>query len=226
MNRDPDLDVFANIPDPFDETGAAAGPVARRPDFFAPARARVRTARAIAFAAALAYETLWLVVLKTHGGGRPAATIAAGLLIPLVAGVAALSGAIRRGARGLGEPVAAIAGATSGALVLFVMATLLAAPADVHDGGFWRSAIGCVGVSSLFAMGPLAFGLHAFRRGFASASAWRAAALGMACGACATVMMSVVCPDGGGFHVLLGHGTAMVLGGAIGALLGPRIARA
>lgn len=225
MKRDRDPRPFSDVPDPFDVAAATATPAARRPGFFAPTRARVRLVRGIALAVALGYEAFWLAVLKTHGGGRPGATIALSFLIPLVAGAFALSAAVRRGARGLGEPVAAIATATLGALFLFVGATLLVAPADAR-GAFWPDAVRCIGVSSLFTVGPLAIGLYAFRGAFASASTWRALALGTACGALATVMMSVVCSTGGQFHVLVGHGMTMVLGGAVSGLFGRQLARA
>ncbi|HXX70604.1 MAG TPA: NrsF family protein [Polyangiaceae bacterium] len=222
--RDPRL--LSRIPDPFDGGALASVPAAPRPDFYAPSRARVHVVRGIALAAALAYEAFWLVVLQAHRGDRTKATIVAGFLIPLVASVAATFAAMRRGARGLGEPVAAIAGATGGAVLLFVTATLIAAPLDTHHKAFWPDAFGCMGISSLFVVGPLAIGLYAFRRAFASAATWRALALGTACGALATVMMSVVCPDGGQFHVLIGHGTVIVAGCAAGGLLGRLLARA
>jgi hypothetical protein len=225
MKRDRDPRPFADVPDPFDVAAATVAPAARRPEVFAPARARVRLVRGIALAIVLVYEAFWLAVLKTHAGDRPSATIALGFFVPLVAGAFALGAAIRRGARGLGEPVAAIAAATLGALFLFVGATLLVAPADAR-GAFWPDVVRCIGVSSLFAAGPLAIGFYAFRGAFASASTWRALALGTACGALATVMMSVVCSTGGQFHVLVGHGLTMVLGGAVGGFFGRRLARA
>jgi len=222
--RDPRL--LSSIPDPFEPSALASVPAAPRPDFYAPARARVHVMRVAALGAALAYEAFWLVVLRAHGGDRTWTTIVVGFLIPLVASVAAMFAATRRGARGLGEPVAAIAGATGAAVLLFAAATLIAAPLDSHPKAFWPDAFGCMGISSLFAVGPLAIGLYAFRRAFASAATWRALALGTACGALATMMMSVVCPDGGQLHVLVGHGTVMLLGCAAGGLFGRLLARA
>lgn len=224
MKGERDRYLFSGIPDPFEAGGLA--PAARRPDVYAPTRARVHLTRGIAFAAALTYEVFWLVVLGTHGGGRAGATIAIGFSIPLVASAVTLLAATRRGARGLGEPVAGIAGATCGAYLLFVAATLLVAPPDMKGKAFWPDAARCIGISSLFAVGPLAIGLYAFRSAFASAAAWRTMALGAACGALATVMMSVVCPDGGQFHVLVGHGTVMAVACAVGGLVGRMLARA
>lgn len=224
MKRSHGLPLFSDIPDPLAMAVATPARPPRRPKASAPSRARLRYARTIAFAAAAIYEVFWLVVLKAHDGGRPKATIALAFLIPFVASAGALSVAIRRGARGLGEPVTALASGTCGALLLFVGGTLLLSPAD--QGAFWRDAVGCMGVSALLAVGPLALALHAFRGAFASASTWRALALGTACGGLATMMMSVVCPVGSRFHVLLGHGTAMVVSGLVGALLGRRLARA
>jgi hypothetical protein len=64
----------------------------------------------------------------------------------------------------------------------------------------------------------------AFRRAFVAASTLRSAVLGVACGALAASTMSIVCPHEGALHVLLGHGTMMVVGGILGALVGRHIA--
>jgi hypothetical protein len=63
----------------------------------------------------------------------------------------------------------------------------------------------------------------ALRHAFAAAARWRFAAAGVACGALAATTMSVVCANGNAAHVLLGHGTFMLVAGLAGWLVGERV---
>ena len=65
-----------------------------------------------------------------------------------------------------------------------------------------------------------------FRHAFVAASAWRSAALGVACGALGASTMTLACSHGEALHVIVAHGSMMVIGGGLGALLGRTIARA
>jgi len=78
----------------------------------------------------------------------------------------------------------------------------------------------------ILTVGPLVLGAWAYRRAFVTASRWRTAALGVACGGLSTATICLACPDQTALHVIVGHGTAMIVGGLAGALLGSRLTRA
>ena len=54
---------------------------------------------------------------------------------------------------------------------------------DGRDPLFWRHAAGCMTVTAILALGPMALGLWAFRHAFAAAAGWRTAAIGWPAGA-------------------------------------------
>lgn len=177
----------------------------------------------MALAAAFAYEAAWVAHLRMHPADRSAAAIALEVLLPLAAGVVAWVAATRSGRRGLGMRTARLALLAAGMPLAFAAVTELGWPADPHDGAFWQQAVGCMISGALFVAGPLVIAGLTFRGAFASASVWRAAALGVGCGALATATLGVVCPLATAGHLVVGHGAALVLAGVAGALLGRRI---
>jgi hypothetical protein len=226
VKPDLDLQLLRDIPDPFaavarqplSSIGVPARPVS-------PTRSRVRAMRAGALAAALAYDACWLAVFRIHGGGRANGVVALGLLIPLVAAAIALAAAARQGSRGLGETPGRIIALTIGAVGLFVSVTWAAFPVEWGE-DFWLRTTSCLLRSAIFAGGPLVFAAWAFRHAFATGSALKVTALGVACGALAAAMMNLVCPDDSAYHVLVGHGAMMIVAGAVGAWLGRWVGQA
>jgi hypothetical protein len=218
-----DLRPLDDIPDPF--AGAASSPIrpmeARSmPD--SPPRSRVEAARAVALAAALLFEASWLVAIERRPdlSSLSPGRLAAGLLVPFGASAIALWAAARPGPRGLGEPVERLAIAAAVSPAFFIVFTLLGAQTDSHDGAFWRHSTHCAMTAAFLAAGPLALGAWALGRSFVAASRWRAAALGMACGALAAATMSLACPIDSALHVLVGHGSMILIGGLAGAIFG------
>jgi hypothetical protein len=226
MSNDLDLQRITEIPDPF---GPSRGPPSKevRPTGASPTRREVRRRRAIAAAAAVAYEVGWVLAVERRRdlGQLPAWTIALGLVIPLAAGALALVAVIGPGRRGLGAAASRLAGLTLMPAALFAVATLMAGPRNTSEGDFWNLAVRCMGVTGLLTALPLVLGVVAFRHAFAAASAWRTAALGVACGAMAAATMSLACWHVGALHVIVGHGAMMVVGGVAGALLGRQVTR-
>jgi len=227
MNDDLDLRRLAEIPDPFAGASGAPAPVKAPPPVASPTRRDVRRRRAIAAAAALAYEAGWVLVVERRRdlGQLPAWAIALGLVIPLAAAALALLAVTGSGRRGLGAPASWLAGLTLTPPVLFVVSTVLTNPLDAGEGHFWNLAVRCMGVTALLTAAPLALGALVFRHAFATASVWRTAALGVACGALAAATMSLACWHGGALHAIVGHGALMLIGGVAGALLGRRVTR-
>lgn len=226
MSGNLDLKRMAEIPDPFapSSQGPAPGKIPLRAS---PTRRQVRTRRAVAALAAIAYEAGWVLLVERRRdlGERPAWIIALGLIIPLAAAGLALVAVAGAGRRGLGAPAAWLAGLTWVPPVLFAAATLVVGPLDAGEGHFWNLAARCMGITALLTAGPLALGAVAFRHAFAAASAWRTAALGVACGAMAAATMSLACWHVGALHAIVGHGTMMLVGGVAGALLGRHFTR-
>jgi hypothetical protein len=227
MSDDLDFQRMSEIPDPFQPSVEAPRTV-QRAGVASPTRRQVRRSRAIAAAAAVAYEAGWVLVVERRRdlGQLPAWTIALGLVIPLVAAALALVAVTGRGRRGLGAAASWLAALTWIPPALFAVATLVTGPLDAGEGHFWNLAVRCMGVTALLTAGPLALGAAVFRHAFAAASAWRTAALGVACGAMAAATMSLACWHVGALHAIAGHGTMMIVGGVAGALLGRRITRA
>jgi hypothetical protein len=231
MKSDFDFQRFVDIPDPFAEPADAIAPPARElPAGYGPTRSDVRAARMAALGGAFAYEVLGLILLRTRPdlASMPVWSLALGLMIPAAAAGIALGAATRTGDEGLGEPVRRLAALAIGTPVLFAAATLLVAPNSLasytHDDAFWQQARSCIVTSAMLGAGPLLLGAWAVRRAFVAAARWRAAALGVACGALAAAMLSLVCPNGNAFHVLVGHGTMMIVMGLAGAIVGRWIA--
>jgi hypothetical protein len=223
MNNDFDLKHLGEVADPFAE---ALNPPLRSMDFqampWSPNRSRVRALRIAAGAAALLYEAAWIALVERRPdvlSVRPE-QLAWGLAIPLVAAAFAIGAGARSGALGLGDSkwrivVFAVAGP-----LWFALATWLVAPQDPPVELFWRRAAGCFFTTVLLALGPLALGVATFRRAFASAAVWRTAAIGVASGALAAATMSLACPIGSAWHLLVGHGAILILSGLCGAVLG------
>jgi hypothetical protein len=228
MNDDFDLNRLADIRDPFTEDARApVRPMDPSPPGDSPTRSRVRSARAIALAAALLYDVAWLVFRERRPdlAAAPLGSLVLGVAIPLAAAGVALGAAMRSGPRGLGVAAGRMATLAAAAPVLFAVATFFSAPAGASDGLFWRHAVNCMTVTAILALGPMALALWAFRRAFAAAATWRTAAIGVAAGALAAATMSLACPDTAASHVVIAHGLMMIVAGLAGALLAPALAR-
>jgi hypothetical protein len=231
MNDDFDLNRLGEIGDPF--AGDAGAPIrpADRARFplraSSPTRSGVQKVRVAALVAALLYEGAWLVFVERRpdlGTASPGA-LAAGIAIPLCAAALALAAAARKGPIGLGAPAARVAALAVAAPLLFAVATAVTAPTEAGDPLFWRHAVGCMTVTAVLALGPMALALWAFRHAFAVAAGWRTAAMGVAVGALSASTMSLACPHTYAAHVIVGHGVVMIVTAVVGGLLAPILAR-
>jgi hypothetical protein len=231
----PDLDLLSRVPDPFssqeggqDGTGPLPAPPAL-PTAASPARADHARRLGVVVALALVFQAAW-VALASHKLPLDEYSLhhlVFGLGLPLVA--AGLTGVIAtsRGRRGLGVSASWLGAGMAAATLLFVGLTLATAPAD-HDASamaFLDRAMRCV--VQAVVLGAVALGLvsYAFRRAFVTASTWRTAALGVACGGLAAATMSLACFHREAMHVVVGHGAMIVVGGIVGAIVGRRFTR-
>jgi len=219
--------VLSEIPDPFaDVSSVPIPPRAAMSVAASPTRLRVRTLRLCAVASALAFDALGVAVLRSrHDTGPLSLRFVLELAAPALAGTVALAAVVRRGRLGLGETTERLGAMLACAPAVFVLLTLPAAEADPDDAMFWPRTVACFFTTLLLASGPLFFGVVAMRRAFASAAAWRTAAVGVASGALAATSIALGCPYKGALHILIGHGATILLAGALGAWLGSRFAR-
>jgi hypothetical protein len=227
MRDDFDIERLAEIPDPF--AGDAGTPVLRpdgSPSVVSATRSRVKTLRMVAAAAAIAYEVGWLAIagLRPDLHSVPASAVAAGIVVPLAAVALAWAAVTRRGMTVFPNvwPAAWVAAPP----LVFGLLTLLLFPMAAEGTPFWGGALQCMTKTMILTVGPLAFVAWAYRRAFVAASQWRSAALGVACGGLSAATICLACPNQTALHILVGHGTAMIVGGIVGGLLGLRLTRA
>jgi negative regulator of sigma F NrsF-like protein len=226
MKDELDLDRLGEIPDPFPDAGRP--PQQRNPTQAVRSltRAGVRGIRIGAVTVALLYDGAWPALIRRRADMASVSPAQLGLQIgaPLVVATMAAWVFGRTSRSGLGERKAILV-LVLGSPVLFALATAATLPhLDVDR--FWHHTVGCLLVTAILAAGPLAVGMYAYRRAFATLFAWRTAGIGLASGALAAATIALACPISDAWHVLIGHGTAMLLAGALGGLLARRVCRA
>lgn len=125
---------------------------------------------------------------------------------------------------------AGIVGACAGAG--FVVAGLAFAHTSPHSlvyipsaGNHLRYAAGCVALGVATAVLPFVAGALLLRGAFPVGARAAGAGLGAACGAAGGFMLHMHCPITHAYHLGFGHGGAIVVGAALGALLLPFFAR-
>jgi hypothetical protein len=230
MSGPPDLEALARVPDPFaDEAAPLLAPPAL-PSVASPTRVQHHGRIVVALCVALLFQAGWTAVAKHRAPLDSITThhLVFGLGVPLIGATLAWLVATARGRRGLGAPAAWLAAGIALAPLLFTATTLATTPPD-HDASTWAFvdlATRCAASAGVLCAVSLGLLAYTFRHAFAAASTWRTAALGVACGALAATTMSVACFHREALHVLIGHGSMMVVGGLIGALLGRRFTRA
>jgi hypothetical protein len=228
MHGDFDIGRLAEIPDPFARDASAPMPGAQvSARVVSATRGRVSSLRRAAAAGAIAYELTWLAVAGLRpdllSGSASVSAIAGELLIPLLAATVAMSAVTRRRSRDLASMWRAVW--VFAPPLLFGILTLIVSPRARPGSEFWGGAVHCMMQTMILTVGPLALGAWAYRAAFVTASRWRTAALGVACGALSTTTICLACPNPTAFHILVGHGTAMLVGGLAGGVLGYSITR-
>lgn len=225
----PDLDRLMQVPDPFGSDADALPAPAALPFTPSPTRARHLGRLLVAVALTLALQVVW-IVRSRHAVALVELTplrLAVGLGAPLGAALAVWRIATQRGSLGLGPSRAWLSGGIVAAPLLFALTTLAVAPAD-HDPSvaiFVGKAMPCLLSTAVLCGVALTLAAVAFRRAFAAGSVWRMTAVGTACGALAAATMSLACFHTEALHLLVGHGSMMLVGGVAGALLGRRFTR-
>lgn len=226
MGQQLDLDRIGEIPDPCRDrivvapsSSLAAALVAGSLQA-ARTRAQVRRFRVLALGGALLYALGMVAMMgfRADLAKAPTAVLGASLLAPLAAAALAFRTATRVGPSGLGAASVRVASGVLAAIGLFGIGMLVVGRAEAGLSGraFWVGTWMCFAGSLVLAAGPLLLALLAFRHAFAASAKWRSAALGVASGAFAAFALDLHCPMGGRWHLLLGHGAVLVVGGLVG----------
>jgi uncharacterized membrane protein YsdA (DUF1294 family) len=224
-----ELPDFGDIPDPVAHPAApaSASPLRFGPD--SAIRDKTRKQRL----AALALSVGWLGAHLAVYGVRadlptlPPLYVAVQVVLPLALALGSLVIAVRAGRLGLGVNIGlltalALIGPISFWLV-GVGAPLPRAPGSGSDS--LLSAFVCLDITLAWAAVPILCAALSLRRAFPSASAWRSALIGSACGLFAGAVMNLHCTNVDRFHMLFGHGIPVLASVLAGAFLMQRLAR-
>jgi hypothetical protein len=200
---------------------------------------RVRTrrpARALALVAlaSLAYAGLWLLLLPVRRDlpylphlwwGVVALAWLGGFVAPLTLAIVPRRRAV------LPDSGRAGAVAVAAASLLAVVGFALTPAAPPHTGipvgapALARSIAHCFAFGLAFALVPLVAGALALRKLLLVGGARLVAAVGAAAGAFGGLVLHLVCPLGGAWHVGCGHAGTVVAAAAIGAVVGALLGR-
>lgn len=220
--------TLLDIPDPLASSKHAPPPMPTLPTRKSPTRTERKRSLGFVIAAAIIYQIAWVTFIEHRRDlGSNTSLLVLGVIVPLVLGVVAFNAAVRRGTHGLGVSVEALRAAIIATPVLFTLASVVLASRMTDDSApFWDRAIRCMAVTCALTTPPMAMLTWVFRHAFVAASAWRSAALGVACGALGAATMGLACPHGEALHVIVAHGSMMIIAGALGALIGRKLSRA
>jgi hypothetical protein len=221
-----DLPDFSDVPDPARSRRAVVSPVRLGP---APTRADLRRARwlALLVVAGWALAQLAALGLRFDWEKLPFSYVALTLLLPLALGVLGLFVAVQPGPLGLGAPRGmSLALIVLGPLSVIGTALLLPEPYAGGLAGGGRAIFMCGNLALGWAAVPILAAALALRNTFAAGAVWRSALVGTACGVGAAVAAQLRCPVTGVWHIVLAHGSVVVVAALLGALLLPRATQA
>lgn len=212
-----DSNLFGDIPDPYASTDVPA-PIAPQAMDVGPTRAVLARRRTIMLVSAIAVGSVMLAgAWAAPRGELSGSFIALSVGMPAVASLVAWRVASRQGRLGLGATSTDLFTALLGAGALFVLSAL--GPPAMNDVGFdARSTVVCGGLGAAMGVLPFVFAVLAYRGAFVTNALTRMAAFGIAAGAFAALLLRLHCPHDGVMHVLVGHGAALVLFAALGAV--------
>jgi hypothetical protein len=213
------LDRLFEIPDPAAHltrsAGAPATPV-EAPKVPSPTRAE----RARRIAVAVVGAAAWLVTVVAVAGVRPDIG-SMGVMAPigawLAVGAVSLVAVLARRDRGLPAGLRVVQHALWIVPTAYVIvAAIISTPSPVP----LANRPGCMIPAAAIALGALMVAALALRGSFFSAAGWRGAAVGALAGLLGTIGVHAHCPAQDLSHLLLAHGTPILLFALAGAALG------
>jgi hypothetical protein len=220
-----DLDKLQEIPDPYE--AEAAAPSRPPPALSSPSPSRQAQARRrhVLLAVVLLLEAAWIARagLAPRAGSTPAFALGA-FGLPAAGAVLAWLAATRPGRLGLGLSPKRLVLALALTIALFAASALFTTDAALQPFTL-SSTLACAATSVMLAGLPFAAGFYVFRRALPGSAWLRMAIVGVACGALGALLVRLHCPRESIPHIVLGHGAALILFGALGVATGQRVAR-
>lgn len=211
--------LFQDIPDPVTSGAPIPAPPPAPPEEPSPTRAQRSRSTLLAVIVAPAWIALAALGLGIRGDIADSAVVARVVVWSALGAIALLS-VLRPRARGL-PPGARVVQLCLVAVPILYAAAVLAIPrsAALHP-GLPGAPYGCIALSILLAAVPLALAAVFLRRTFLSLPGLRGAAVGAVCGVAGAAGLHAHCSVETTLHLLLGHGTGIVVCALIGAALG------
>jgi hypothetical protein len=192
----------------------------------APTRKQVATRATLTLAAAVALPVIaFFVVGAIRPGPRPWSLIIATAAGSFGIALASLWTAFGRGGQMVGRARARLIAMSIAAPVTFVLWKVLWSGQYDHMMDAWptRPGFRCFGLTMLFAALPFVALASIRRRSDPSHPRTLGAALGVATGTCAAVLVDLWCPVAHPGHLALGHVLPIAILAAIGVWVGDRI---
>jgi hypothetical protein len=211
--------LLGEIPDP----AAAASPAAplRLPSLpEAATRSVVQRRRAAALIGGLSWLGVHLAVygIRTDLGGLPLTYVAAQIALPVLLATGSLVVALGSGKLGLGLKIGLVSSLALLGPISFCLIALGAPVPRVPEPGTLVDTVLCFDITVAWVAVPLLCAAITLRGAFAAGARWRSALVGAGIGLFAGATMNLHCPNVAPAHMLLGHGLAVVIAAALGAL--------
>lgn len=186
-----------------------------------PTRAQVRRSTWLAASAAVVCSAgAFLVAGGVRPTGRPDALLAATAALSALVALVAVGAAMTRPASPDGRTRAALLAVVLGVPAALFAGKLLLSASWPGMTVWWSDRVGlrCLGLAMTVGAAPLVAALWSWRWRVVARPALTGAALGVASGACAWLLVDLWCPVGNPQHVALGHVLPLALLAAAGAL--------
>lgn len=216
---DPELAaLLGEIPDPAKPSSNAALRLPSLPP--APTRQVVRQRQVLALIGGVAWLGAHLAVygIRPDLAGLPFGYVAAQIALPAVLATGSLVVALGSGKRGLGVKIGLVSSlAVLGPGSFCLIALGAPAPRNPEPGTLIDTLL-CFDITVACVAVPLLCAAITLRGAFAAAARWRSALVGAGIGLFAGATMNLHCSNVGPGHMLLGHGFAVLVAAALGAV--------
>jgi hypothetical protein len=216
---DPEFaELLGEIPDPAQATSPAP---LRRPSLpAAPTRQLVQRRRVAALVGGLSWLGVHLAVygIRTDLSGLPFTYVAAQIALPVLLATSSLVVALGSGKLGLGLRIGLVSTLAILGPASFCLIALGAPVPRTPETGTLVDTVLCFDITVAWVAVPLLCAAITLRGAFAAGARWRSALVGAGIGLFAGATMNLHCPNVAPAHMLLGHGLAVVVAAALGAV--------
>lgn len=211
--------MLGEIPDPATASGTAR-PLELPSLSEAPTRQVVRRRRALALIGGVSWIAAHLAVygIRTDLTALPLPYVAAQIVLPALLATASLVVALGAGRLGLGFKIGLVSTLAVLGPASFCILALGAPVPHVAEPTSLIDTFLCFDITIAGVAVPLLCAAITLRGAFAAGARWRSALVGAGIGLLAGATMNLHCPNVAPAHMLLGHGLAVMVAAALGAL--------